>query len=446
MEIQTTKQRLKQYLFIIIICLVMMIFGFAYSGFQETFAGFIRLTTGTDHLFTDYFVQGSIGSAFFNAALLGFIAIALLVINKKDIDGMTIAGVFFFIGFAMFGKTIINTPPIILGVYIFSKVDKSKPFKDLLPAAFMGCTMAPAVSEVYFYNGLDPLAGIILGVILGLFLGFVINPVAKVAFNFHKGYNLYNVGFAGGLILTVVVSVLKVFGFEVKRQMMWYSEVNETLIWFTLFFFCYLCFYGLFYCLVHDDKNMIDRFERIQVSDGVAPTDYVKSEGIGPVLLNMGFIGMISVCFTIFVQAPLNGPTIGTIISICGFGAAGKNIRGICYIYLGALIGSWCGLWDLTQPSIIIGALFATGLCPLAATYGPIVAIIATGLHLSVVQNTSDLHFGLNLYNNGFSCGLVALFIRGLLTSVHTKKGDFLIKHSKQYQLKLKEEQEQKEE
>ena len=249
---KTTKERVKDYLWIIIMCFIMIIFGFCVSGFAETFRGFVALTFSTDHLFTDYFVQGSIGGAFFNAGLMGLLGIALILICKKDINGITIAGIFFFIGFAMFGKTIINTPPIIGGVFLYSLLRKER-FKDLIPTAYMGCTMAPAVSEIYYYKALTPTAGVFLGIALGLFLGFVLPAVAKVAFNFHNGFNLYNVGFTGGIILTVVVSVLKIFDFQVTRELLWYTGDDKFLLWFMIVFFCYLALYGIIHSFLHDN-------------------------------------------------------------------------------------------------------------------------------------------------------------------------------------------------
>ena len=47
---------------------------------------------------------------------------------------------------------------------------------------------------------------------LGILIGFVLPPLATHAHYAHQGYSLYNVGFAGGIIATVIVSVLKSFG------------------------------------------------------------------------------------------------------------------------------------------------------------------------------------------------------------------------------------------
>ena len=42
----------------------------------------------------------------------------------------------------------------------------------------------------------------------------------------HKGYSLYNVGFAAGIIATVIVSSLKSFGIETEARLIWSSGNN----------------------------------------------------------------------------------------------------------------------------------------------------------------------------------------------------------------------------
>ncbi|MDE7245264.1 MAG: DUF1576 domain-containing protein, partial [Oscillospiraceae bacterium] len=44
---------------------------------------------------------------------------------------------------------------------------------------------------------------------------------------------------------------------------------------------------------------------------------------------------------------------------------------------------------------------------------------VAAGfLHMTIVQNTSILHGGMNLYNNGFAAGLVCLLLVPVIESV----------------------------
>jgi hypothetical protein len=56
----------------------------------------------------------------------------------------------------------------------------------------------------------------------------------------------------------------------------------------------------------------------------------------------------------------------------------------------------------------LIAILFSTTLAPIAGNYGPIIGIIAGMSHMILVTNVGIIHGGINLYNNGFSGGIVA--------------------------------------
>jgi hypothetical protein len=48
--------------------------------------------------------------------------------------------------------------------------------------------------------------------------------------------------------------------------------------------------------------------------------------------------------------------------------------------------------------------------------------MLAGALHMTLTVNIVDLHGGMNLYNNGFSGGLVAATLFPLLNSIVTNK------------------------
>ena len=70
-----------------------------------------------------------------------------------------------------------------------------------------------------------------------------------------------------------------------------------------------------------------------------------------------------------------------------------------------------------TTPGIQIAAIFGVGLAPIAGQFGPIAGIAAGFLHATVVMYTSQMYGGLNLYNNGFSCGWVAIIMIPMIES-----------------------------
>ena len=104
--------------------------------------------------------------------------------------------------------------PIILGVLAYCRISK-EPFRNFLPVALFGTALGPLVSEVSFDFGLPTAAGILLGVISGLLAGIVLPPLALHFVNFHKGFNLYNIGFTAGIVGTFFTAIFRGFGLEV---------------------------------------------------------------------------------------------------------------------------------------------------------------------------------------------------------------------------------------
>ena len=61
-------------------------------------------------------------------------------------------------------------------------------------------------------------------------IGFVLPPLATHVHYAHKGYSLYNVGFASGIIATVIVSLLKSFGIETKARQIWATGYDHLFL------------------------------------------------------------------------------------------------------------------------------------------------------------------------------------------------------------------------
>lgn len=81
---------------------------------------------------------------------------------------------------------------------------------------------------------------------------------------------------------------------------------------------------------------------------------------------------------------------------------------------------------SLTAPAVQMAALLGTTLAPMAGTYGWWGGLLAGFLHICLVMRTGAPVNGLNLYNNGFSGGLVVLFLDPILRAVlpHTPKDE----------------------
>ena len=121
---------------------------------------------------------------------------------KIEVSGPIFAGMMMIVGFSFFGKNIFNGLPIYLGVWLFSKM-KKKPFQNYIITLLFSSGLSPIVSYSIFGFGLPYYFSIPLGIIVGIIVGILIPQFAAHTISFHQGYNLYNTGFALGIISCV---------------------------------------------------------------------------------------------------------------------------------------------------------------------------------------------------------------------------------------------------
>jgi len=394
-----------------------LIFGFCVSPFKSILWGLYTIVSSPDRLITDYIALTSMGAAFVNAGLVLLISVAILYFCRLPFTGISIACSFLMAGFALFGKNPINMIPILLGVWIYAQYRK-EPYRRFVYIALFGTSLSPAVTEMAVLFSGHPRLAYVMSLILGILIGFILPPVAAFASRAHMGYNLYNVGFASGLICLILVSILRSFGNSIPTLLIW-SHGNNLLLSVALV--------AGFLCMVLDGWLLNGRTFRglwhLTRHSGRALADFVTLDGFPITLMNMGVLGLLGTGYVLVVGGDLNGPTIGGILTIVGFGAFGKHAKNCFWVVAGVVIASFAMVWHLDEPSSLLAALFATGLAPIAGQFGALPGIIAGMLHASVVLNISELGGGMNLYNNGFSAGLVCMVLVPIL-EVLTHKGD----------------------
>ena len=89
---------------------------------------------------------------------------------------------------------------------------------------------------------------------------------------------------------------------------------------------------------------------------------------------------------------------------------------------LGVYLASFTKEWDIYEPSPMLALLFSTTLAPVAGQFGVIPGLIAGYLHSSVALNVGILYGGMNLYNNGFAGGIVAIFMVPVIQSIEDRR------------------------
>jgi len=390
-------------------------FGFLVENPRDILQGLIEICTSRDTLITDYIGIGGMGAAFVNAGLLTLLASAVYRLSGAAMSGAAVACLFLVLGFALFGKNILNIWFIVLGVFLYARF-KKEPFSAHINTAFFGCALAPLFSEILFSTTLTPMVSLPLAIATSIGVGFILPPAAAQLFKAHMGFNLYNMGFTAGIVGTLVVALYKSYGFVPEPKMVWTSGNNVLL---GIFLFGMFVSMGLLGILI--DRSAPRRMKDILCLSGQSPSDFIEHAGIGATLINMGLCGLIGTAYILLIGGDLNGPVIGAILCIVGFAAYGKHPRNITPIMAGVFLGSLLKPWNATDPSIMLAALFGTTLAPIAGRFGWHWGIVAGFVHSSAALSVGALHAGLNLYNNGFAAGIVASVVTPVIIAVQSR-------------------------
>ena len=397
--------------FVVFSAIYLIVTAFIVSSPAEIFEGMKQIVISRDALITDYFVIGGYGAAFFNAALVLLMEFGLLVFEKVNFTGLTLAALYINVGFALLGKNPVDIIPILLGTIIYAAFHHTRLSRYIYTAIFGTC-LAPFVTEMVYILPFEPKVNGVLAVLFGMFIGFVLPPLSAHTTSMHMGYNLFNVGFSAGLLAFVFMCVLQSFGLSAESTLIWQEGRPLWLIVWLVAFFLVSMGYGLYL-----NKGDWKAAWKITRHPGRAVADFVLMDGAGATFINMGLVGIIGLLYILAVGGDLSGPVIGAMLTAFGFAAFGAHPKNYLPVLMGVFLSTFINKFEATTPAVQLAAMFAVGLAPIAGQFGVVPGILAGVMHVAVVTCTTGLYGGLNLYNNGFSCGLVAIFMVPLLES-----------------------------
>ena len=382
--------------------------------------GFWKIQLSETGLITDPMVVGGVGATMLNASLVLLVSTYMVWRMGLPCTGITLACLSMMAGFSMLGKNLLNIAPIIFGGWLYSRY-KYERFSRYIYLTLFGTCLAPMVS--FLLNRLPHPWQWISMVLMGILIGFLIPAVAGYTSRVHQGYNLYNVGFAAGFVGLGLASILKGFGIEFVTESTWSTEGHEILSVFTGYALTILLFAGMI-------RGCQDRatYKKVLRHSGRAVADFVIMDGSAITLVNMaltGFIGFFYLLALYPAGVRFNGPLVCCILSIAGFAAFGKHPKNVTPVMLGAILAAVALVKvPITAPSVLLATLLSTGLAPIAGQYGWIWGVVAGFVHMAIVQNTSILHGGMNLYNNGFAAGLVCVLLVPIIDALKPETED----------------------
>lgn len=203
------------------------------------------------------------------------------------------------------------------------------------------------------------------------------------------------------------------------------SERTKILI---LLIFPVVCFILAF--LLSDVSGLISGLKSIIIHRDVLLTDYIEVGGIGATLLNVSLLTLINILFLWILKINIGGLQIAAIYTIAGFAFFGKNIINVWPIYLGGLL--YAKYKKQSFRNFIVISMFGTALAPMITEFVyalnglNLTSIIITIIGGTIVgfiippiaQHVSKAHDAYNLYNVGFTCGLVGTLVYAIMKSL----------------------------
>lgn len=385
----------------------------------EIFAGFYRIISNPAVLTKDYFFHelGSVSGSLLNYGLVGTLCCAMMFLPGAKVTGITVAAYWLTVGFCSYGLNIVNMLPFPLGVFIYSLIKREKFAKNINFAMF-SCALSPLVSEVLFrYPSTEihgvTLLGVALALIIGIVTGIAMPSLCAHSPNLHKGYDLYNAGPAAGFLCFMLFAIMyKTLGVTAP-------EINATLGDGNRMFvntFCIICFALCILAGFAINGNSFKGYGKLLMDSGYK-VDFAAKYGNGVCVINFGVYGLFILAYYNLIGAKFTGPTFGAIWCMLAFCAAGAMPLNVLPIMIGYVIASLFGVFDINNQAIVVGLCFASGLAPVTGCYGWIAGIVAAMLHYCIVTSVPAIHGGFNLYNGGFTAGLVCFVLIPILES-----------------------------
>ena len=393
---------LKKSFYLPILAVVMVALAFIFNTPREIFVGYNNILLSSSILTTDYIAIGSLGGALFNAATILILNLFILRLLDLRMSGLIYAALYMILGFSFFGKNILNSLPIYLGIYLYALINKI-PVKNLVISLLFSSGISPLVSYLIFGFDLAYYISIPLGIAAGLIAGLMVPAISSHTIKFHQGYNLFNVGFALGIISLAFNGVLSIFGLKA-------SEISILSNDHSLFLYLFIAGLALVLLITGIILNPMsfklipDLYKR----SGRLVSDYIRDYGVSIVMINQATLLALEIVICLIFKIELNGAIFGTILAVSGFAGAGLHLKNTLFVMLGAILMCLITRTSISSTSIIIGILFSAGVAPIAGRYGILAGVIAGMLHIAILPLCRSFQGGYDLYNNGFCAGFVA--------------------------------------
>ena len=389
----------------------------------DMLGGLMRICTRPAQLTKDYFLTelGGLSASMLNCALIAAACCALTFVPGAAVDGGTVLAFFLTVGFVAYGMSILNLLPFFLGTYVYSRLMRM-PFSKCVNLAMFSTAVAPLLTQVLlwypdFNAGPElKLTGVLLALGVALASGCAMPALCAHSPAMHKGFDLYNAGPAAGFLCFALYALLyKTAGVEAPPIAATLGEGHRAFV----NAFCGVCF-GL--CVVCGLLLGAGDYTALLRDKGYR-ADFTQKYTPGANVLHVGVYGLFILLYYNLVGAAFTGPTMGAVfcmLACCCAGATPLNVLPVMLGYgvMGLLHRLGVTAFPLNAQAIVVGLCFASGLAPVSGVYGPVAGAAAAMLHYALVTGLPVLHGGFNLYNGGFTAGIVCFLIVPVLERI----------------------------
>ncbi len=393
----------------------------------DMLGGFVRICTRPAQLTKDYFLPelGGLSATMLNCALIAAACCALMFVPGADVNGGTVLAFFLTVGFGAYGMSPLNLLPFFLGTFAFSRL-KGQPFAGYVNLAMFSTAVAPLLTQVLLwypdFNQGPTLrwTGVLLALGVALATGCVMPALCAHSPALHKGFDLYNAGPAAGFLCFALYALLyRTAGVEAPPIAATLGDGHRAFV----NIFCAACF-GL--CVAFGLLLGAGDWPRLARDPGYK-VDFTKKYAAGANVLHVGVYGLFILLYYNLVGATFTGPTMGAVfcmLACCCAGATPLNVLPVMLGYgvMGLLNRLGVAAFPLNAQAIVVGLCFASGLAPVSGVYGPLAGAVAAMLHYALVTGLPVLHGGFNLYNGGFTAGIVCFLIVPVLERIGKRK------------------------
>lgn len=173
--------------------LVMILYSIKLQGKIDR-SKLLDLNKTSGKFVTDFTALFGEETSLLNMGIMGIVYM-IFTLLISNLNGPTIGGLFTIVGFSALGKHLSNTFPVVFGATMSAYLNAHSITSPQIVLALLFCTnLAPISGE--------------FGIIWGIIAGFLHVSMALSVGYLHGGFNLYNNGFAGGLVAMVLIPLI----------------------------------------------------------------------------------------------------------------------------------------------------------------------------------------------------------------------------------------------